>query len=58
MKSRHENVVMFMGACTTPPNFAIVTEWCAGSTLYNAIHVSDRELFIEDKIRIAFFTSR
>lgn len=25
---RHPNIVMFLGACTKPPNFCIVLEYC------------------------------
>lgn len=35
-KTRHENVVLFVGACITPP--AIVTSLCKGNTLYTHIH--------------------
>eukprot|EP01137_Pigoraptor_chileana_P002970 Opistho-2@42510 len=30
---RHENVVLFMGACTTAPHLAIVTRYCEGPSL-------------------------
>jgi serine/threonine protein kinase len=30
---RHPNVVVFYGACTTPPDLAIVTEWVARGSL-------------------------
>ena len=29
-KTRHENLILFMGACMTPPNLAIVTSLCKG----------------------------
>lgn len=35
-KTRHENVVLFMGACIKPQ--AIVTSLCKGNTLYTHIH--------------------
>lgn len=35
-KTRHENVVLFMGACIKPQ--AIVTALCKGNTLYTHIH--------------------
>lgn len=37
-KTRHENVVLFMGACMKPPRLAIVTSLCKGNTLYTHIH--------------------
>jgi serine/threonine protein kinase len=38
-KLRHQNILLFMGACVSPPHFAIVTKFCNGSTLYRHIHV-------------------
>merc|ERR1740128_1420695 len=32
-KTRHENLVLFMGACMNPPKLAIVTSLCKGNTL-------------------------
>eukprot|EP00794_Sanderia_malayensis_P013863 gene13863-15311_t len=37
-KTRHENLILFMGACMEPPTFAIVTSFCKGSTLHQYIH--------------------
>lgn len=37
-KTRHENLVLFMGACMKPPHLAIVTSFCKGQTLYTHIH--------------------
>jgi kinase suppressor of Ras 2 len=37
--TRHENLVLFMGACMKPPRLAIVTSMCKGSTLYTHIHL-------------------
>ncbi|XP_053661248.1 kinase suppressor of Ras 1 [Anopheles marshallii] len=38
-KTRHENVVLFMGACMKPPRLAIVTSLCKGNTLFTHIHL-------------------
>lgn len=38
-KTRHENLVLFMGACMKPPRLAIVTSLCKGNTLYTHIHL-------------------
>lgn len=38
-KTRHENLVLFMGACMKPPRLAIVTSMCKGMTLYTHIHL-------------------
>lgn len=37
--TRHENLVLFMGACMKPPRLAIVTSMCKGMTLYTHIHL-------------------
>ncbi|GBG83601.1 hypothetical protein CBR_g37405 [Chara braunii] len=34
-KVRHKNVVQFIGACTKPPNLAIVTEYMSGGSVYD-----------------------
>ena len=38
-KTRHENLVLFMGACMKLPRLAIVTSMCKGNTLYTHIHL-------------------
>lgn len=38
-KTRHENLVLFMGACMKPPQLAIVTSLCKGMTLYRHLHL-------------------
>lgn len=40
-KLRHQNILLFMGACVSPPHFAIVTKFCNGCTLYRHVHVSE-----------------
>lgn len=34
---RHPNIVMFLGACTKPPHFAIVLEFCEGGTVWSLL---------------------
>lgn len=43
-KTRHDNLVLFMGACMKPPHLAIVTSLCKGSTLYTHLHVKKTKL--------------
>nr|CAI5823630.1 unnamed protein product [Callosobruchus analis] len=38
-KTRHENLILFMGACMKPPQLAIVTSLSKGMTLYTHIHL-------------------
>ncbi|KAA8499808.1 Serine/threonine-protein kinase STY46 [Porphyridium purpureum] len=35
---RHPNILYFYGACTRPPNLAIVTEFCEHGTLFDVLH--------------------
>ncbi|XP_047947838.1 probable serine/threonine-protein kinase SIS8 [Salvia hispanica] len=37
---RHPNVILFLGACTTPPRLSLVTEFMEMSSLYYLIHAS------------------
>lgn len=38
-KTRHENLILFMGACMKPPELAIVTSLSKGPSLYKHIHL-------------------
>ena len=38
---RHPNMVLYIGACTKPPNVCIVTEWCDRGSLNTALHGVD-----------------
>jgi serine/threonine protein kinase len=35
---QHTNVVRFIGACTKPPQFCIITEYMSGGSLYDFVH--------------------
>uniref|UniRef100_A0A7N0TZQ8 non-specific serine/threonine protein kinase n=1 Tax=Kalanchoe fedtschenkoi TaxID=63787 RepID=A0A7N0TZQ8_KALFE len=37
---RHPNVILFLGACTKPPNLSMVTEYMEGGSIYHLIHLS------------------
>lgn len=37
-KTRHENLVLFMGACMKPPHLAIVTSYCKGHPLFTHLY--------------------
>jgi hypothetical protein len=50
---RHPNIVMFLGACTKPPNFAIVLEYCGRGSLWSTIQNMDIPLTWEDRRRFA-----
>lgn len=48
-KTRHENLILFMGACMNPPKLAIVTSLCKGNTLYTHLHLR-RDKFSMSKL--------
>lgn len=48
---RHPNLVIFMGAIAEPSNICIVTEYCAGGTLFNILH-QKRELKLSWELRL------
>ncbi|CAH8508920.1 unnamed protein product [Schistosoma turkestanicum] len=52
-KTRHENLVLFMGACMKAPDLAIVTQLSRGETLYHLIHDRDTIMPINRTISIA-----
>lgn len=54
---RHPNIVMFLGACTKAPNFAIVLEYCEGGTLWSILQKSG-ELGWEERRNLALDTAR
>ncbi|KAF6779625.1 hypothetical protein AHF37_00837 [Paragonimus kellicotti] len=52
-KTRHENLVLFMGACMKPPDLAIVTQLSQGETLYHQLHHRGTTIAINRTINIA-----
>ena len=50
---RHPNLVLFMGAIAEPNNICIVTEYCAGGTLFNILH-QKHELILTWGLRLRF----
>ncbi|XP_031429644.1 kinase suppressor of Ras 1 isoform X2 [Clupea harengus] len=52
-QTRHENVVLFMGACMNPPQLAIITSFCTGRTLYSVVRDSKSTLDINKTRQIA-----
>lgn len=50
-KTRHCNILMFMGIVTKPA-LAIVTQWCEASSLYKHIHVSETKFSLNNVIDI------
>lgn len=52
-KTRHDNLVLFMGVCTQRPHLAIVTGLCKGVTLHTHIHIRHDRFNLNRIIRIA-----
>uniref|UniRef100_A0A3P9KL85 non-specific serine/threonine protein kinase n=1 Tax=Oryzias latipes TaxID=8090 RepID=A0A3P9KL85_ORYLA len=51
--TRHENVVLFMGACMSPPHLAIITSLCKGRTLYSVVRDAKVALDVNKTRQIA-----
>ncbi|XP_014211484.1 kinase suppressor of Ras 2 isoform X2 [Copidosoma floridanum] len=52
-KTRHDNLVLFMGACMKPPRLAIVTSMSKGMTLYTHIHLRKDKFSMNKTANIA-----
>lgn len=51
--TRHDNLEIFMGACMTTPNLAIVSTCCKGDNLYDQIHLHKTKFNLNRIISIA-----
>jgi len=47
-----------MGACTQPPNIAMVTEFLSGGSLYDVLHKRKKKLDLKAILRVALQTAR
>lgn len=56
-KTRHVNILLFMGYTTTP-QLAIVTQWCEGSSLYHHLHIIETKFEMIKLIDIARQTAQ
>ncbi|CAH8559717.1 unnamed protein product, partial [Heterobilharzia americana] len=56
-KTRHENILLFMG-CVSKPCLAIITQWCEGSSLYKHLHVLEHRFDVSELVDIARQTSQ
>lgn len=54
---RHPNILQFMGACTTPPNLCIVSEFEPNGSLFKLLHRSEASLRQEQKVQMALDTA-
>lgn len=53
LRLRHPNLVLFMGACTQSPSALIISEFCAGGTVFALLH-QQRKLALSWKQRLHF----
>uniref|UniRef100_A0A4W4H4Z5 non-specific serine/threonine protein kinase n=1 Tax=Electrophorus electricus TaxID=8005 RepID=A0A4W4H4Z5_ELEEL len=56
-KTRHVNILLFMGFMTKP-HFAIITQWCEGSSLYRHLHVTETKFDTMRRIDVARQTAQ
>ncbi|KAK3029140.1 hypothetical protein RJ639_039695 [Escallonia herrerae] len=57
-KIRHKNVVQFIGACTQPPNFCIVTEFMSKGSLYSLLHKQRGAFKLPTLLKVAIDVSK
>ncbi|KAI8533222.1 hypothetical protein RHMOL_Rhmol11G0280300 [Rhododendron molle] len=57
-KVRHKNVVQFIGACTKPPTFCIVTEFMSGGSVYDYLHKQKGTFKLPSLLRVALDISK
>lgn len=50
---RHPNIVMFLGACTRPPNLCIILEYCGRGSLWNCLHDKKVKITWEFRHKVA-----
>jgi len=54
LRLRHPNLVLFMGACTQAPQALIISEFCAGGTVFALLHQRrDLSLQWSQRLRVA-----
>jgi serine/threonine protein kinase len=51
-RTRHENVVLFMGACTEGSNLCIVTKYCEGPTLTECISLLHSDMRVYEAVEM------
>ncbi|KAK6147143.1 hypothetical protein DH2020_018055 [Rehmannia glutinosa] len=52
-KTRHPNIVLFMGAVTEPPNLSIVTEYLSRGSLYRLLHKPGAKEALDERRRLS-----
>ncbi|KAE8674781.1 ACT-like protein tyrosine kinase family protein isoform 2 [Hibiscus syriacus] len=57
-KIRHNNVVQFIGACTSPPSLCIVTEFMSGGSIYDLLHKQKSGFKLPFLLKVAIEVSK
>ena len=55
---RHPNVVLYLGACTSPPNIFICLEWCERGSLHDLLYDHTVPLSVATRLGLALQTAR
>jgi serine/threonine protein kinase len=50
---RHPNIVMFLGAVTTNPNYSIILEYCPKGSLWSYLQSKDNNIAWEERRRFS-----
>ena len=54
-KTRHENVILYMGACMNPPKLAIVTSLCKGKKLFKSFILDLKKQILKNQAQKCHF---
>lgn len=57
-QARHPNLILLMGVCIDMPNLCIISELIPHSTLFQALHKSQKPLNLETRFKIAIQISQ
>ncbi|KAE8715576.1 ACT-like protein tyrosine kinase family protein isoform 2 [Hibiscus syriacus] len=57
-KIRHNNVVQFIGACTSPPSLCIVTEFMSGGSIYDLLQKQKSGFKLPFLLKVAIDVSK
>jgi serine/threonine protein kinase len=55
---RHPNVVLYLGACTTPPDIFVVTEWCERGSLQSSLYDHSVPMSVANRLGMAIQTAQ
>lgn len=50
---RHENIMLFMGACVEPDHLSVITSMKMAKSLFESVHMERKNLSLMEKINVA-----